>query len=664
MLFKNLRDGTFRDVAADVGLHGVVGATTSVAAGDINNDDFPDFFFGRADAPGLFAISDGRGGFTVTAAPDASRAARAAQLVDYDNDGRLDLVTWSADGPRLFRHRGLRWDDVTAAAPVGNAAASAAPARLFAAGDLNLDGAVDIVTADPAGALALFRNDIGARNRSLRVQLKGRVSNRSAVGSKVQIRAGSMGARIETSAATPPASPADVVFGLGRRAGVDVVRVLWPSGVRQAEITDRPGPQAGLASRLSIEELDRKPSSCPMLYTWNGQRFEFVTDFMGGGEMGYWEAPGVRNTPDPTEYVLIRGDQLRPNDGHYDLRVTNALEETLFVDGLQLIAITHPNDVDIFPNEGMTIRPSCSSCSHARAAPPAVDEHAATMSPHASHPSIASIRTTSSCCRPRLRRAAHADAGSGNDRRPPGCCGWDRLDRLRLLQRQPRRQPGRPRAAAPGAASQRSERAWRTIVPTSDSGGDPDAGRRPRRIDARPGKPAAHRHQHAGTGIDCGRELGASGRSSVARIDPASARLRWRGFSAEVRPEAASLPATTTTGVAGVAVEDDDRSIHACRRCAFLLLPHGRHVRDQRRATRSRFRSTPRRRTDTPTGWTCVPAVRRRLQQGDGHQLGEPRRGRTVAVPRDDPLSYPAPEGPQHHAYRRYGPVQHSGALE
>ena len=51
--------------------------------------------------------------------------------------------------------------------------------------------------------------------------------------------------------------------------------------------------------------MDRKPSSCPLLFTWNGERFEFVSDFLGGGEMGYWEAPGARNVPDPDEYVRI-----------------------------------------------------------------------------------------------------------------------------------------------------------------------------------------------------------------------------------------------------------------------------------------------------------------------------------------------------------------------
>ena len=57
---------------------------------------------------------------------------------------------------------------------------------------------------------------------------------------------------------------------------------------------------------FTITEIERKPSSCPYLYTWNGERFEFITDFMGGGEMGNWSGPGVYSFPDPDEYVRIR----------------------------------------------------------------------------------------------------------------------------------------------------------------------------------------------------------------------------------------------------------------------------------------------------------------------------------------------------------------------
>src|SRR5205814_8874857 len=121
-----------------------------------------------------------------------------------------------------------------------------------------------------------------------------------------------------------------------------------------------------------------KPSSCPFLFTWNGTRFEFVTDFLGGGEMGDWVAPGVFNTPDPDEYVRIRGDQLRPRDGRYELRITNELEEAMFLDRAQLVAVDHPADVEVYPDEGLRSTPSPFRLFATRGAHPplrAIDEH-------------------------------------------------------------------------------------------------------------------------------------------------------------------------------------------------------------------------------------------------------------------------------------------------
>jgi hypothetical protein len=174
---------------------------------------------------------------------------------------------------------------------------------------------------------------------------------------------------LEVYAASPAPAPADLVFGLGRRERADAVRVLWPSGTVQSEtefpassapsvVGERPKGETVVntgasSATLTVTELDRKPSSCPYLFAWNGERFEFVTDFMGGGELGYWVAPGVRAAPDPDEYVRIRGDALRPRAGRYELRVTNELEEVLFMDKLQLLAVAHPAGTEIHPGEGL-----------------------------------------------------------------------------------------------------------------------------------------------------------------------------------------------------------------------------------------------------------------------------------------------------------------------
>lgn len=389
MLFKNMRDGTFKDVAGEVGLADIFrpgDRITSAATADINKDDYPDFFFGRAGAGGVLALSNGAGRYTVAQVSAAASGASASQLFDYDNDGLIDLVTWTADGPHVARNIGRSWIDATAPAITSSGTPPALPASAasIVAGDIDGDGDRDVVLQSGAGAVMAWRNSGDARNRFVRVQLKGRVSNRSGIGSKVQIRAGSLTQRLETFAATPAVAPADVIFGLGKRRGADVVRVLWPSGTVQAEFAGaseaaaKPATPSPLPATISLEELDRKPSSCPFLFTWNGERFEFVTDFMGGGEMGYWEGPGARNTPDPLEYVRIRADQLRPKNGRYEIRVTNELEETLFADRLQLISIAHPAGVEVYPNEGMTepAKPFALFGARDLAAPlRAVDEH-------------------------------------------------------------------------------------------------------------------------------------------------------------------------------------------------------------------------------------------------------------------------------------------------
>jgi tetratricopeptide (TPR) repeat protein len=379
-LWRNLRDGTFKDVAEEIGLRAeTLNSSSSVAVGDVNKDGFTDFYFGQHELAGYFALSDGRDHFEVRRAPGetvrpqpaASRFNNASQFIDYDNDGLLDLVSAETNGAgddvvvelRIWRDIGDGWIDVSdkttprLSSKVGPHNQRLSGTRVLAAGDIDGDGDTDIIFGIPGGGLRVARNDGGNRNRAVRVQLAGKVSNRNGIGAKVELRAGSLQQKIETYSASPAPAPADILFGIGSRVRADAVRTIWPSGVIQAETEfGKPAGSTNLVT-LSVNELDRKPSSCPYLYAWNGKRFEFITDFMGGGEMGYLEEPGRYNTPDPVEYVRIRGDQLKERNGRYELRVTNELEEALFADRFQLIAVDHPQGSEVYPNEGMTDPP-------------------------------------------------------------------------------------------------------------------------------------------------------------------------------------------------------------------------------------------------------------------------------------------------------------------
>jgi hypothetical protein len=342
-LLANLRDGSFREMTADARLN-VTGRFTAVAAGDINKDGYVDFFLARRDDRALLAMSDGKGHHDVTVAPEETRNTTAALCMDIDDDGLLDLVGVAGDDLYVLRNVASGWTAV-AREHVG-----AVGARGLVAGDLDGDGDTDLAVRTLAGQTYIVRNETERRFAAQAIRLVGRGTNRAGIGSKVEMRAGSLRQRAELMSATPAPEPADLIFGLGRRAKVDVVRILWPSGILQAE-TEIASPVA------SITELDRKPSSCPFLYTWNGERFEFITDFLGAGEMGYWEGPGAWSHPDPDEYVRIRSDQLRPRNGRFEVRVTNELEEVLYLDRAELLVVTHPRDVEVYPNEGMIEAP-------------------------------------------------------------------------------------------------------------------------------------------------------------------------------------------------------------------------------------------------------------------------------------------------------------------
>ncbi|MDQ3800393.1 MAG: FG-GAP-like repeat-containing protein, partial [Acidobacteriota bacterium] len=356
VLFRNLRDSTFRDVAAEVGLNQKA-AWTSVAAGDFNKDGFVDFFFGKKGARGVFAVSDGRGKFQMRDAPAGTENATSAQFLDYDNDGLLDLLAVTPKGFVVSRNLGGAGEWSAATGKIFKTTADLAGSNRILSADIDADGDVDLLTFDKKGTPRFFRNDGGSANNAEVLLLQGRVSNRTAIGAKIDLRAGSLAQKLETYAASPAPAPSQAHFGLGRREKPDAVRVIWTSGVVQAEV-EFPGKTGKTAKNFppfKIEELDRKPSSCPYLYTWNGEKFEFVTDFLGGGEMGNWQSAGVYHYPDSDEFVRITSDQLKPKDGKYEIRVTNELEEVLFLDHLKLVAVEHDAGAEVYPNEGLGI---------------------------------------------------------------------------------------------------------------------------------------------------------------------------------------------------------------------------------------------------------------------------------------------------------------------
>ena len=113
ILYRNMRDGTFRDVAAASRLPQDKDYT-AVAAADVNKDGYTDFFFARAGASGVFAISDGKERFVTREGPpgSAGATARAIRGLRQRRPSRPAVLT--KQGPRLYRNVGTDWIEETA----------------------------------------------------------------------------------------------------------------------------------------------------------------------------------------------------------------------------------------------------------------------------------------------------------------------------------------------------------------------------------------------------------------------------------------------------------------------------------------------------------------------------------------------------------------------
>ena len=146
-------------------------------------------------------------------------------------------------------------------------------------------------------------------------------------------------------------SAPEIIAGLYHAREADVVRLLWPTGVIQDEL------QLARRRTHALDEIDRRGSSCPILFAWNGRQYEFVSDLIGAGIVGHWVAPGVRNTSDPTEYLKVSGEMLKPRNGRLSFRFVEPMEETVYLDQVRLLAVDHPRASDVYPLEHFRIGP-------------------------------------------------------------------------------------------------------------------------------------------------------------------------------------------------------------------------------------------------------------------------------------------------------------------
>ena len=393
-VLRNNSDGTFAVIRPFKGVANLRG----FAWADLDGDGDPDASLLEAGGK-LTVLSNERAGrFVARAVPEAVGEVAALSVADVDRDGVFDLLALGGDGrvQRLSDRRGgAEWEVATlagAGAPVAEGAAREAPpvARLLAA-DVDNNGAIDLIASGPGGAqvwlggadgrFSKMSATVGAKllgaaqlSGSGELELLGvdgtggpvRVSPRGkkgyhwqavrprakaltgdgrinsfGIGGEMEVRAGLLWQKVLIQSGS-------VHFGLGENPQADVVRIVWPNGSVQAEFDLKADQEVAAEQRLK--------GSCPMLFAHDGKGVQFITDLI-------WRSPlGLRINAQDTaaamqteDWVRVRGDQLAPLDGYYDLRVTAELWETHYFDHLSLMVVDHPEGTEVFVDERFAV---------------------------------------------------------------------------------------------------------------------------------------------------------------------------------------------------------------------------------------------------------------------------------------------------------------------
>ena len=370
------RKGT--DLVADSGLASLKGVI-QIAPGDFDNDGLMDLCVLTETGPQLYRNTGGR--FVQFEANLPQRRFDRAIWVDYDHDYDLDLLLFG-ETPALLRNQGsagfaertpdfpfirgkvtdaykLRFVPDSKAFDISvfysdrtpviyrdqlggrytNGAFNGQPHDLLQIeADFDGDGKNDRVRIAEDGSVHFLHNQTKSTHRWIRVQLAGVKSLKLGQDAEIEIKAGTL-YRKQLYDGYP------IDFDLGDYTEADVVRITWMNGLIQNE------PKQAADKAYRYEEANRLSGSCPMIWTWDGEGFQFITDVLGVAPLGASDGEGSYFPVDHDEYVSIPGSALKAVNGKYDIRITEELSEVSYLDQVQLYAIDHPARTQIFTNE-------------------------------------------------------------------------------------------------------------------------------------------------------------------------------------------------------------------------------------------------------------------------------------------------------------------------
>ena len=352
-IFFNQRSGNFSERAVPTEFASVKAMT----AADVNSDGLLDLV-AVLPSGAISRLSSANNGQSWTTAQIANVPNPATNLAgevrlraaDIDNNGAIDLLLAQVSPAPNRTSGGLIWlSDQTGKfnlldKPVG-------PSQVFDLADVGANGRLALLGLTPDGEPQEDLNQ-GTKNyywQIIRPRAKQSTGdqriNSFGIGGEIEIRSALLTQKL-------PITGPQLHFGLGEHTSSDVARIIWPNGSVRAEFA--------LKADQEVVTEQRLKGSCPFLFAWNGKDMNFVKDAVPwGSAIGLRiNSLGTASIAATQEWYKIRGDQLVPRNGFYDMRITGELWETYYYDYLSLMVVDHPVGTDIFTDERFVIPPA------------------------------------------------------------------------------------------------------------------------------------------------------------------------------------------------------------------------------------------------------------------------------------------------------------------
>jgi len=392
LLLSNNRDGTFRSLAEDIGIRGRGGK--QILATDLDADrDLDLIILGTNDRHDIWRNDRTWRYEAVPALADLGNSAiTALSVADVDADGYNEIYALrKTNRLEVWQYDGSTWHHETVVTPSQSTRAW----DEMAFNDFNGDGHPDLLISGPtgfdvfdlAGGAFLFSRDIEVASAiavTLDVRLGPAVvvagktglhvwhpgpgrhpfltliptgkseaeqmrSNASGIGTRIKVRSGGRWSIVDSldSHSGPGQSLSPISVGLAGEDTANFVALEWSDGVSQTE--------SGLSTDElhTLAEVQRQLASCPVVFAWDGSSYQFISDVLGVGGLGFLAKPGVYVPPRPFERYLMDSDQLRARNGRYLIKLTEPMEEAAYLDAATIQVYDLPDDWSLALDERM-----------------------------------------------------------------------------------------------------------------------------------------------------------------------------------------------------------------------------------------------------------------------------------------------------------------------